>query len=202
MKLNKIVASFLFAGMLILSGCGSSDSTTTTPPPTDTTPPTDTPAPDNPSAPVTNETRVTTTSGETIAVQVTTEGFRFAGFEGKPTVLEFYGDTCPHCIESIPTYNKLQATYGDKVLILTINDGNQYTTLDNAGMQGFVNSNGIGYRTAARENSGNMRSYAEGFVGTMGGVPYVIIINGDGVITNSILGPNEAQLEAAIADVL
>jgi hypothetical protein len=47
-----------------------------------------------------------------------------------------------------------------------------------------------------------MKAYAEELVGTMGGVPYVIMLDSNGVISSQILGPNESQLEAAILDVL
>ena len=200
MKFNKLAAVFLFAGMLMLSGCGSSDSTTTTPP--STTPPTGNPAPGEPSAPITHETSVLTVSGESIPVQVTTEGFHFTGYAGKPVLLEFYGDTCPHCIDAIPSYNNLQAKYGNDILILTIDAPGPYATLNNAGLQSFVASHGITYRTVSQENQGNMKAYAEELVGTMGGVPYVIMLDSNGVISSQILGPNESQLEAAILDVL
>jgi len=204
MKYTKLATTFLFVGMLMLSGCGSSDTADTTPPVT-TTPPTTgdtTPPVTGSTAPVTHETSVLTTSGESIPVQSTTEGFNFIGYEGKPVLLEFYGDTCPHCVDAIPSYNNLQAKYGNDILILTIDAPGPFSTLDNAGLQAFVASHGITYRTVSQENQGNMKAYAEELVGVMPGVPYVLILNRNGVITSQYLGPNESQLEAAILDVL
>jgi len=189
MKYTKLISSLFFAGLL-LSGCGSSgggNSSAQT---------------GSSSAATTHQTTVVTTNGKIIPVTVTTEGFIFGGYAGKPVVLEFYGDTCPHCINAIPMYNKLQSRYGDRLLILTINDGDQYTTLDNAGLQAFATSHGMTYATVSRENAGNLKTFAKELVGPMGGVPYAIVINKNGVITSHKLVPSEAQLEADILDVL
>lgn len=203
----KLTAGMLVAGMLLLSGCGGGSDSSTPPKTEQPEPPsgsgTDAPPPSSqPSATITHRTQVVTTSGGAISVNVTTEGFLFPEFANKPVVLEFYGDSCPHCLEAIPTYNMLQSKYGNNVLILTINDGNQYTTLDNSGLQAFVAAHGMTYPTVSRENAGNLRSYAEELVGPMPGVPYVIIVNKEGVITQKLLGPDASQLEAAILDVL
>ena len=190
MKLNQLAASLLFAGTLLFTGCGSDDATSST-----STPPAN-------SAAVTHQTSVTTTTGERIAVNVTSEGFVFGGYEGKPVVLEFYGDTCPHCVESIPAYNNLQSKYGNDILLLTIDAPGQYATLNNAGLQGFVATHGITYRTVSQENQGNMKAYTEELIGPMNAVPYVLVMNKNGAIASRMIGPNAAQLEAAIKDVL
>jgi thiol-disulfide isomerase/thioredoxin len=198
MKFNKLAMSLLFAGMLILSGCGSSDSSSSTPPAAP--PPVDNPAP--PTTPGVGTSSVTTIDGETISFTVTEVGFKFAGYEGKPVLLEIYGDTCPHCIGSIPMYNSLQAKYGNDILILTINDGGTWTTLDNAGLQAYAAARGMQYRTVSRELSGNIRSYVEGF-GPIAGVPYLLILDKNGEIVVPIVGDvDEATLEAYILDLL
>jgi len=209
MKRHLLITTLLISSILALSGCGGESDETPETPAAETTAPSVTETPEAPqppveapSAPIKHETAVTTISGETIGIKVTTEGFLFNGYEGRPVVLEFYGDTCPHCLNAIPTYNTLQQKYGEQILILTINDGGQYTTLDNRGLQKFAADHGIGYRTVSREKSGNLKKYAEGFVGKMNGVPYVIVMNREGVITTHMFVPSKAQLEAAIADVL
>lgn len=199
MKYTKLAMSLLFAGMLVLSGCGSSDSSAST---GGSTPPsTGTPVPGEPSsAPIVHETSVVTIDGEVIPVQVTTEGFRFVGYEGKPVLLEFYGDTCPHCTAAIPMYNSLEAKYGNDILILTIES---YGNLNNAGLQNFAANMGMQYRTVATENSGNMKAYAEELVGPMVGVPYLIILDrSGGIVWNDIGVIDESSLEGIILDLL
>ncbi len=200
MKYNKLAATLFFAGMLLLSGCGSSDTPDTTPPAGQTPPSTGTPASGESSAPIVHETSVVTIDGEVIPVQVTTEGFRFVGHEGKPVLLEFYGDTCPHCTAAIPMYNSLEAKYGNDILILTIES---YGNLNNAGLQNFAANMGMQYRTVATENSGNMKAYAEELVGPMVGVPYLIILDrSGGIVWNDIGVIDESSLEGIILDLL
>jgi thiol-disulfide isomerase/thioredoxin len=193
MKFNKLATSLFFSGMLLLSGCGSSDSSST--------PPAAPPPVDNPAPPIATSS-VTTIDGESISFTVTEVGFKFAGYEGKPVLLEIYGDTCPHCIGAIPMYNSLQAKYGNDILILTINDGGTWTTLDNAGLQAYAAARGMQYRTVSRELSGNIRSYVEGF-GPIAGVPYLLILDKNGEIVVPIVGDvDEATLEGYIVDLL
>ena len=203
MKKTRLITTILFSGMLLLSGCGSESSDApAAPPAAETPPPAETPAPpaDEPSATIVHETSVVTTSGERIPVKVTTEGFIFVGYEGKPVLFEFYGDTCPHCLNAIPMYNSLNAKYGSSVLILTIES---YGQLNNAALQNFVSSKGIQYRTVAMENSGNVKTYAEELVGPMGGVPYLIVLDKSGGIVTKVLGDvEESWLEGVILDLL
>ena len=201
MKLNKLTTSLFFAGMLLLSGCGSSDDTATTPPPVETpVPPTPVPPTSESSAPIVHETSVVTIDGETIPVKVTTEGFVFVGYEGKPVLLEFYGDTCPHCTAAIPMYNSLEAKYGNDILILTIES---YGALNNAGLQNFAANMGMQFRTVATESSGNMKAYAEELVGPMVGVPYLIILDRNGeIVWNDIGVIDESSLEGIILNLL
>ena len=187
MKNAKIIASLLLT-FLLLTGCDSITKTNSSG------------GSSNSTATVTHETTVVTTSGETIGVKVTTDGFIFAGYEGKPVLLEFYGDTCPHCMNAIPMYNNLQAKYGNKILILTVES---YGKLNNAGLQAYAASKGMTYRTVAKGNSGNIKAYAEGLVGPMVGVPYLIVLNKNGeMVTSKFNDLDESWLEGVILDLI
>lgn len=41
-------------------------------------------------------------------------------YRGKTVVLEFMQTTCPHCAAFVPTLQKLQQKYGDKVQVLAV----------------------------------------------------------------------------------
>jgi len=59
------------------------------------------------------------------------------------------------------------------------------------------------YRTVATENSGNMKAYAEELLGSpINGVPYVIMLDLNGVISGVDFNPSDDALEALILDVL
>ena len=206
MKYNKLGASLFFAGMLLLSGCGSSDDPTTPPaattPPAETTPPASTTPPVSEKA-VLESTTIVTTDGEVIRVDRTAGGLIFEGHEGKIVLLEIYGDTCPHCKDAIPAYNRLQAKYPNDVYVITIES---YGQLNNAGLQQYVAANGMQYDTVSKENSGKMFSFIQTLTGynTNQGVPVLLVLSRDGDLAE-YLPPqilNEAYVDGLIQGLL
>ena len=182
MKYNKLAASLFFAGMLLLSGCGSSDESTT--------PPAQTP----PASEVLDSTTITSTAGEVIKVNQTANGFIFEGYEGKIVLLEVYGDTCPHCVESIPAYNSLQAKYPNDVVIIALES---YGTLTNAGLQQYI--------TIPKANTGNMFPFITELTGyNLQAVPYLMVLSRDGgIVYDAILANFPAgEIDALIQQLL
>ncbi len=150
----------------------------------------------NPGLPIVGQTTVTTISGEVIQVNETEAGFIFTGYEGKIVLLEFYGSSCPHCMDDIPMYNNLQARYGDRLVVISVET---YGYLNNAALQDFSNSHNMQYRTIAKENSGNLFDYAQTLVGPIGGVPYLIVLDQNGeIVTNGLNAFSESQLDGII----
>ncbi len=199
MKFNKLAASLFFAGMLLLSGCGSSDSNdgATTPPaatPPAATPPATTP-PAEPTPPaVLDSTTITTTGGTVIQVDKTAGGFIFHGYEGKIVLLEVYGDTCPHCIKAIPMYNRLQAKYSDDVVIIALES---WGTLKYAGQQQYI--------TIPKSKTGRMFSFIQSLTGYSGqAVPYLMILDrsGDYVPEDYLVNFPENEIDTRIQQLL
>ncbi|RLA77359.1 MAG: hypothetical protein DRG30_00310 [Epsilonproteobacteria bacterium] len=150
----------------------------------------------NPGLPIVSQTTVTTTGGEAIEVKETEAGFIFTGYEGKIVLLEFYGSTCPHCLNDIPMYNSLQAKYGDRLVVISVEN---YGFLNSAALKDFANSHNMQYRTIAKESSGNLFDYAQTLVGQIGGVPYLIVLDRDGeIVTNGLNAFSESQLDGII----
>ena len=182
MTYRKLAASLLVAGMLLFTGCGSSDDTST--PPAETTPP----------AGVLDSTTITSTAGEVIKVNRTANGFIFEGYEGKIVLLEVYGDTCPHCIEAIPSYNSLQAKYPNDVVIIALES---YGTLTNAGLQQYI--------TIPKTNTGNMFPFITELTGyNFQAVPYLMVLSRDGgIVYNQILADfPAAEIDSLIQQLL
>jgi len=181
MKYNKLTASLFFVGMLLVSGCGSSSNTkkpvAETPAPTPNTP--------TPTAQVLDSTTVTTTSGKTIKVNKTAEGFIFEGYENKVVLLEVYGDTCPHCTAAIPAYNRIQSKYPNDVFIIALES---YGTLTNASKQN--------YATVAKANTGKMFAFIKDLTQyNLHAVPYLIMLSKDGGIVYNQLLANFPEAE-------
>ena len=185
MKKSKLIASILCSGALLFSGCGGgsggSENTTTTPPST------------NPGQ-VLGITTIITTSGQAIQVDRTEGGFVFHGYEGKIVLLEVYGDTCPHCVAAIPSYNALQAKYPNDVVIIALES---WGTLTNAGKQQYL--------TVPKANTGNMFKFIRESTGYgLQAVPYLMIMNRNGdIFYEKVLSDfPENEIEAQIKNFL
>lgn len=197
---NRFSTSLLFAGILILSGCGSDDivnSSANTSTPTTSTPASTT------AAPTVASTAITTTSGKTIQVNRTQNGLVFGGQEGKIVVLEIYGHTCPFCINAIPIFNNIRAKYPNDVYVIAMES---YGQLDNAGLQQYVASNGIQYDTVATSNAGSMFAFMNELTGytTNQGVPAYLILGRDGALVEYAPphAPNQSVIEGYIQGLL
>ena len=140
-------------------------------PPTTATPPAGT-------AQILGSTNIVTRKGKTIKVDRTAGGFIFHGYEGKIVLLEVYGDTCPHCVDAIPAYNRLQAKYPNDVVIIALES---YGTLNNAGRQQYI--------TIPKSKTGSMFSYIQSLTGyNRQAVPYLMIFDRNGnKVYNKIL---------------
>ena len=121
---------------------------------------------------VLSSTTIITTNGKAISVDKTEDGFIFKGYEGKIILLEVYGDTCPHCIAAIPSYNAIQAKYPNDVRVIALES---YGTLSNIGQQQ--------YETVAKQSTGTMFSMIKEHTGyNLQAVPYLMILSKDGSI--------------------
>ena len=123
-----------------------------------------------PPANSTGHTTITTTKGKKIRVDSTPGGFVFEGYVEKIVLLEVYGDTCPHCVAAIPSYNRLQAKYSKDVVIIALES---YGTLSHAGEQQYI--------TIPKAKTGSMFSFIQSLTGYhRQAVPYLMILARDG----------------------
>lgn len=209
MKYTKLAATLFFAGVLLLSGCSSDDkenpapTSASQPAPAPAPEPTPQPAPEPASKQVLASTTITTTDGIAIKVDRTASGLVFNGYEGKIILLEVFGDTCPHCVDAIPKFNRLQAKYPNDVYVIALES---YGNLNNAGLQQFAATNGVQYDLVATENSGNMFSFLQTLTGyTLNqGVPALLILERDGDLAEYIPPsiPNEAYIDGIVQGLL
>ena len=139
-------------------------------------------------------TTIVTTTGKNIRVDRTAEGFIFKGYEGKIVLLEVYGDTCPHCMDAIPAYNRLQAKYPKDVVIIALES---YGTLGNAAQQQYI--------TIPMSDTGDMFSFIRNLTGyNRQAVPYLMILDRDGdIIYEEILADfPENEIDTRIQQLL
>ena len=139
-------------------------------------------------------TTITTTDGKQIRVDRTAEGFIFKGYEEKIVLLEVYGDTCPHCMDAIPAYNRLQAKYPKDVVIIALES---YGTLGNAALQQYI--------TIPMSDTGDMFSFIRNLTGyNRQAVPYLMILDRDGgIVYDEILADfPESTIDSQIQSLL
>jgi len=70
-----------------------------------------------------NEGRVRnmkTVQGDTIIVNEYNRGFDFPQYQGKIVLVQIFGKECQYCFEEIPTINKIQNAYRDKLSVIAI----------------------------------------------------------------------------------
>jgi thiol-disulfide isomerase/thioredoxin len=115
------------------------------------------------------------------------EGIVVEGYQGKIVLLEVYGDTCPHCINAIASYNRLRAKYPDDVVVIALES---YGTLNNAGRQQYI--------TIPKANTGKMFAFIRDMTGyNREIVPYLVILdrNGNPVYEKALVNFPEAEIE-------
>lgn len=103
-------------------------------------------------------------------------------WDGKIVFLNFWATWCPPCKEEIPHFIELQQEYGDQ--------GLQFIGVaidDEAAVRKFVDSTGMNYPSLMVQSEGV--ELAKRYGNGIGILPYTVIINPDGVISNTIQGP-------------
>ena len=139
-----------------------------------------------------DSTTIKTINGKKIVVDKTENGLVFHGYEGKIVLLEVYGDTCPHCIKAIDTYNKLQQKYKDDVVVIALE---HYGTLTNASKQHYI--------TVPKKDTGKVLDYIKSLTGYSGGiVPYLIILDRDGSVSYTKAVPSADEIEEHIRPLI
>jgi len=135
-----------------------------------------------------NQITIKTIDGKKLTIQKEKKGLKFLDFKDKVVLLEFYGDSCPHCLRAIESYNKLQKKYKDKVAVVALE---LYGRLDNAPKQKYI--------TVAKKDSLKVLKYVKKLTGYSGGiVPYLIILDKNGEIKYQKAVPNLKEVEQYI----
>jgi len=128
-------------------------------------------------------TFVETTEGKKMRIDRIKYGFVIEGHENQFVILEIFGNTCPHCLASIPELNKLKEKYGDKLYILSLEDYG----LSNTELKAYKQSKNIIYDLVAGEKAGSLRSMIVNLGGALPGVPWTLLLAPNG---NQIVDPH------------
>lgn len=118
---------------------------------------------------------------EFAAPDLTGEYRNIKEWDGKVIFLNFWATWCPPCKKEIPDFIELQAAYG--------NQGLQFVGIavdDEDAVREFAETMGINYPSLVvqAEGVGLAKRYGNG----IGALPYTVIINRDGEISNTFRG--------------
>lgn len=122
--------------------------------------------------------------------------FMLSEQSGKVVLLNFWATWCGPCVREMPAFEKLYSEYGQEIAILAIN-----CMEDKEAVNQFVSDNGYTFPIAYdMEGMISMKYPSDG-------IPYTLVIGGDGIVKNIYLGAGDAdkqyeEYKSAIEDAL
>lgn len=101
------------------------------------------------------------------------ESFKLSDQRGKIVLINIWASWCGPCVAEMPDIDQLAKDYADDLVIIGVNCGEpEQTVID------FIEENGYSYLSAADENY-----YISGMLYPSDVIPYTIVIDRDGIIT-------------------
>jgi thiol-disulfide isomerase/thioredoxin len=111
---------------------------------------------------------------------------------GRPVVINFWASWCPPCKQEMPYFKRLQATYGDRVRVITV-DWNE----DPANAVGFLREQHLQLPVVSDRQSKIYAAYS------LTEVPDTLVLDAAGNVTYvSVGGLSWPELSAAVSAVL
>ena len=119
------------------------------------------------------------------------ETFTLSEHRGTVVVLDFWATWCGPCVAKMPSMQTLSEQFADDVVFVGINVGESPQRV-----QEFIAEQGFTYPVGLDENADIHRELYPS-----PGIPYTVIINGDGIITETFLGGGE-HMQGLIEDAI
>ena len=98
-------------------------------------------------------------------------------YRGEKVFLNFWASWCPPCRQEMPDMQKLYEEYGEEVVILAVNVGENKSTAAN-----FMMENGLDFSVLLDTDKSTARNYL------VRGIPTSYFLDKDGVIINKVVG--------------
>jgi len=102
---------------------------------------------------------------------------KLSDYRGKAVFINFWATWCKPCVGEMPDIQKLSEAYADDLIVLAINCGDKKNKVDN-----FIADNGYTFNIVLDESGEIQDKYPTK------GIPYTIIVNPEGIITQIRLG--------------
>lgn len=108
--------------------------------------------------------------------------FTLSDHEGKVILLNFWATWCGPCVGEMPAFEKLQETYGEDLVLLAVNSGEDEGTVTS-----FLEKNGYTFPVALDPD------YEAAMLYPSDGIPYTVIIGTDGKVAAIQVGAADAD---------
>jgi len=140
-----------------------------------------------------------TVQGESITLGEHTRGFEFPQYKGKIVLLELFGKNCHYCFEEMPTINKLQSTYRDKISVIGVQSA---PPMAEGEAQRIIQQHNMNYPIVDQDEAKSILIYLRDVYGWMGILPYILLIK-DGQIEQVFQGADHsfAEISKGILDI-
>lgn len=125
-------------------------------------------------------------------VQTAQGSERLSALRGKPIVINFWASWCPPCTDELPYFERLAQTYGDRVVIVTV-DWNEQPGVADA----YLRRHNIALPVVTDQQSDIYKAYS------LFEVPDTIVLDARGNVTYvSVGGLSWPELNGAVEGVL
>jgi len=126
---------------------------------------------------------VETLNGKTLHIKDMPNGLEFKEFNGKATLIVFFGYKCPPCLREIPRLNSIISKYKDLEIIAFEVQG-----LEADELKSFVKEKNIKYRVVEGLKYMNFISYIQQRAEWQGAIPFLIALNRKGEVEFAQVG--------------
>ncbi|MCL2405799.1 MAG: TlpA family protein disulfide reductase [Defluviitaleaceae bacterium] len=116
---------------------------------------------------------------------LTGESFTLSEHRGTVVVLDFWATWCGPCVQKMPTVQVLSEQFENNVVFVGMNVGERPDRI-----RDFIAERGFTYHIGLDEDSSIHRNLYPS-----PGIPYTVIIDGNGMITQTFLGSHENMYE-------
>jgi len=194
MNKNLILSSLLIFSFIFYSGCmkkefpniypenssNNNPSEEITPTPTEVT---------SQYVPQTKYRQMRTVQGGSITVGEHNRGFEFPQYKGKIVLVELFGKDCHFCFEEMPTINRIQNEYRDKVSVIAI----QATPpMVQGEAQRLIQEHNMNYPVVDQDEAKSILIYLRDVYEWRGVLPYIMLVK-DGQIEQVFKGTSSFE---------
>ncbi|MCR5151295.1 MAG: TlpA family protein disulfide reductase [Clostridiales bacterium] len=108
----------------------------------------------------------------------------YSGVSGKVVILNFWATWCGPCCGEMPAFQRLHSEYGDRLKVMAVNYGESKSTVKQ-----FLNEYGYTFTVGLDEKGSVSALYPSD------GIPYTLVIDKYGVITDTFIGARGADIQ-------